>query len=52
MILYYIHIQYILYDYKHIAIKEVCECKITLSSYLMEASKCRVLRLEKSKDEQ
>ena len=41
-----------LYDYRCIAIKEVHDCKNTLSSYLMETYKCRVLRLKASQDEQ
>ena len=41
-----------LYDYKHIAIKEVCDYKITLSSYLIKTSKHGVLGLKESEDEQ
>ena len=41
-----------LYDYRHIIIKEVCDCKKAFSSNFMETSKCRVLRLKESKDEQ
>ena len=40
-----------LYGSKFIAIKG-CNCKTTLSSYLMVTLKCGVLRLKESKDEQ
>ena len=43
---------HIILYYKHIAMKEVCECKIILSSYLSETSKHGVLRLKESEDGQ
>ena len=41
-----------LYDYRHIAVKEVCDFKNTFSSYLTETSRHGVLRPKESKDEQ
>ena len=41
-----------LYDYRHIIIKEMCDCKKAFSSYFMETSNHGVLRPKESADKQ